>query len=76
MPDPAYYGGTTNREVSSSDIVDAILARGRKAIYRELRKDCIPVIRHEARPGDRIIIMGARDDTLSEYAAEVLAALS
>ncbi|MFO0475768.1 MAG: glutamate ligase domain-containing protein [Alphaproteobacteria bacterium] len=76
MPDPAYYGGTTNREVSSSDIVDAILARGRKAIYHELRKDCIPVIGHEARPGDRIIIMGARDDTLSEFAAEVLAALS
>lgn len=76
MPDPAYYGGTTTREVSSSDIVSAILARGRKAIYQELRKDCIPIIRTEVRPGDRVIIMGARDDTLSEFAAEVLAALS
>lgn len=76
MPDPAYYGGTTNREVTSSDIVSGVIARGRKAIFHELRKDCIPAIRQEARPGDRIIIMGARDDTLSEFAAEVLAALS
>jgi UDP-N-acetylmuramate--alanine ligase len=76
MPDPAYYGGTTNRDVSSSDIVRAIAAKGRQAIYQELRKDCIPVITSHARTGDRIVIMGARDDTLSEFAAEVLAALS
>jgi UDP-N-acetylmuramate--alanine ligase len=25
-----------------------------------------------ARPGDRIIVMGARDDTLSQFAADVL----
>lgn len=76
MPDPAYYGGTTNRDVSSSDIVRAIAAQGRHAIYEELRKDCIPVITSHARAGDRIVIMGARDDTLSEFAADVLAALS
>ena len=28
-----------------------------------------------ARPGDRIVIMGARDDTLSVFAAEILARL-
>jgi UDP-N-acetylmuramate--alanine ligase len=76
MPDPAYYGGTTNRDVSSSDIVRAVAAQGRHAIYEELRKDCIPVITSHARAGDRIVIMGARDDTLSEFAADVLAALS
>ena len=29
----------------------------------------------EARRGDRIAILGARDDTLSEFAADLLAAL-
>ena len=29
-----------------------------------------------ARPGDRIVIMGARDDTLSGFAADVLARLA
>ena len=28
-----------------------------------------------ARPGDRIVIMGARDDTLSSFARELLAKL-
>lgn len=76
MPEPAYYGGTTTREVSSQDIVRGVCALNRNAIYEEHRADCIAVIRREARPGDRIVIMGARDDTLSEFAAQVLAEIS
>ena len=30
----------------------------------------------EARPGDRIVIMGARDDTLSEFARELVERLA
>ena len=29
-----------------------------------------------ARPGDRIVIMGARDDTLSEFASELVTRLT
>jgi UDP-N-acetylmuramate--alanine ligase len=76
MPEPAYYGGTTTRDVSSMDIIRGVSALNRNAIYEEHRADCIAVIRREAKPGDRVIIMGARDDTLSEFAAKVLAALS
>ena len=76
MPEPAYYGGTTTREVSSQDIIRGVSALNRNAIYEEHRSDCIAVIRREAKPGDRIVIMGARDDTLSEFAAQVLSELS
>ena len=76
MPEPAYYGGTTNREVSSQDIIRGVAALNRNAIYEEHRADCVAIIGREARPGDRVIIMGARDDTLSEFAAQVLSALS
>lgn len=76
MPDPAYYGGTTNRVVGSKDIIDAIRQRGRTAIYCEHRADCLPLVTNAARGGDRIIIMGARDDTLSDFADQVLASLS
>jgi UDP-N-acetylmuramate--alanine ligase len=76
MPEPAYYGGTTTREVSSMDIIRGVSALNRNAIYEEHRADCLAIIRREARPGDRIIVMGARDDTLSEFAAQVLASLS
>lgn len=76
MPEPAYYGGTTNREVTSQDIIRGVAALNRTAIYEEHRADCVAIISREARPGDRVIIMGARDDTLSEFAAQVLSALS
>ena len=76
MPDPAYYGGTTVREVGSSDIVEGIVKRSRNAIYVEHRADCLPRLTALAKPGDRIVIMGARDDTLSDFARDVLAALS
>lgn len=76
MPDPAYYGGTTSREVGSSDIVRAIASRGRTAIYQEHRSDCLEIMNRLAIPGDRIVVMGARDDTLSDFAKEVLDRLS
>jgi UDP-N-acetylmuramate--alanine ligase len=31
MPEPVYYGGTTDRSVSSRDVVEAISRRGRQA---------------------------------------------
>ncbi|MFC7498858.1 UDP-N-acetylmuramate--L-alanine ligase [Enterovirga sp. GCM10030262] len=76
MPDPAYFGGTVEREVGSEDIVAGILATGRAAEHIPDRAACAERLRALARPGDRIIVMGARDDTLSEFAAGLLASLS
>lgn len=73
MPDPVYYGGTTDRSVGSDAIVAAIAARGRRAEHIPDRAACGERLAALARPGDRIVIMGARDDTLSVFAAEVLA---
>jgi UDP-N-acetylmuramate--alanine ligase len=76
MPDPVYYGGTADRSVGSGDIIAAVRAAGRNAEHIPARADCGDRLVELARPGDRIAIMGARDDTLSEFAAEVLARLS
>ncbi|MDZ4870334.1 MAG: Mur ligase family protein [Alphaproteobacteria bacterium] len=75
MPDPAYYGGTTTKAVTSADIVKGVATRGRVAHYIADRKACGDKLVTLARPGDRIVIMGARDDTLSEFAAGLLARL-
>ncbi len=72
MPPPVYQGGTTNREVSSIHIIGDVLAGGRKAELLEDRAACGDRLVELARPGDRIVIMGARDDTLSTFAADVL----
>jgi UDP-N-acetylmuramate--alanine ligase len=75
MPEPVYFGGTVDRSVGSRDIVDAVVARGRRAEALADRPACGERLLELARPGDRLVIMGARDDTLSVFAAELLGRL-
>ncbi|MDB5671117.1 MAG: UDP-N-acetylmuramate--alanine ligase, partial [Alphaproteobacteria bacterium] len=75
MPDPVYFGGTVERAVTSADIVADVRAAGRNAEHFADRAEAGRRLAALARPGDRIVIMGARDDTLSSFAEEVLAAL-
>lgn len=76
MCDPAYFGGTVDRSVGSDRITDLITSGGGHAEHIPLREDCGARIAQIARPGDRIVVMGARDDTLSEFARSLLARLS
>ena len=72
IPEPVYYGGTVKREVTSEDIVAGITAKGGAAFAFTDRAACGDKLLALARPGDRIVVMGARDDTLSEFAAELV----
>ena len=74
--DPVYFGGTTDRSVGSESIVEGVAKTGRQAEHIAARKDCGVRLAELARPGDRIIVMGARDDTLSGFAADILDALA
>jgi UDP-N-acetylmuramate--alanine ligase len=76
MPEPVYFGGTTDRSVSSIDIVKAVAARGRDAHIYPDRAQCGDKLVEIAKAGDRIVVMGARDDTLSQFAAGLLARLA
>jgi UDP-N-acetylmuramate--alanine ligase len=70
--DPVYFGGTVDRSIGSESITKAVVAAGGLAEHIASREDCGRRIVELARPGDRIVIMGARDDTLSGFAADVL----
>ena len=76
MPEPVYYGGTTDRSVSSSHIVEGVVAEGRQAEAHATRAECGDRLVELAQPGDRILVMGARDDTLTTFARELLTRLS
>lgn len=76
MPEPVYYGGTTDRSVGSEDIASGVRAAGRHAEALPTRQACGDRLIALARPGDRIVVMGARDDTLSTFAADLVARLS
>ena len=72
MPEPVYFGGTVDRSVGSEDIVFEIQRCGRKAFAFPDRDACGDMLIRLARPGDRIVVMGARDDSLSQFAHELL----
>ena len=71
MCDPVYFGGTTDRSEGSERIVTLIENQGGNAAYIPTRDACGDRLAELAQPGDRIVIMGARDDTLSEFACSV-----
>jgi len=76
MPEPVYFGGTADRSVSSQDITKGVELLGRTACALPDRAACGEKLLSLAKPGDRILIMGARDDTLSDFARELLSRLS
>jgi UDP-N-acetylmuramate--alanine ligase len=74
--DPVYFGGTVDRSAGSERIVELIRTAGGQAEHIPSRADCGDRIVALARPGDRIVIMGARDDTLTQFAKDILARLA
>jgi UDP-N-acetylmuramate--alanine ligase len=73
--DPVYFGGTVDRSEGSERIVRLIESAGGKAEYVPTREAVAGRIAEIARPGDRIAVMGARDDTLTLFAKDLLARL-
>ena len=76
LSDPVYHGGTTSREVGSGDIVAGVRAFGPHAEHLPERADCADRLVALARPGDRIVVMGARDDSLTSFAEHLVERLS
>jgi len=76
MPEPVYFGGTVERTVTTEDIVKGVCANSRTAFAFADRPTCGAKLLELASPGDRIVIMGARDDTLSQFANELLTSLN
>ncbi len=73
--DPVYFGGTVDRSEGSERIVRLIREGGGQAEHIPAREDCAARMAELARPGDRIVVMGARDDTLTVFAKDLLTRL-
>jgi UDP-N-acetylmuramate--alanine ligase len=73
LPDPVYQGGTVDRARGSDWLAAAI---GPKARHIADRSALGEALLAEARAGDTIAILGARDDTLSEFAQSLVERLA
>ncbi len=76
MPDPVYQGGTVARDVTSVDIVRDIAVAGGNALHIADRDAAAAHLVATAHAGDRIVVMGARDDSLSLLATGMLDSLA
>ena len=76
LPDPVYQGGTVKRTRGADWLAEQIKAAGRDAEHIPDRAAIGDAMLAEAREDDRIVVMGARDDSLSEFAAELVERLA
>lgn len=68
-----YAGGTATRDFSSADIAAEIAAQGTNAAFAPSRDWLVERIAQTAEPDNLVLVMGARDPSLSELARAILA---
>lgn len=72
VPEIYYAGGTATKDVSGADIARGVTAAGRDARFLPTRAEILDALSEEAHAGDLVIVMGARDDTLTGFCEEIL----
>lgn len=76
MTDVYYAGGTVTRDVDPGHLVDRLCSQGGNARFIARRDDVIPFVAGRATVGDCVLVMGARDPSLREFADRLLAAIA
>ena len=76
LPDPVYQGGTVDKSRGSDWLAEEIGKHDRQAVHVPERAAIGELLVKDAQPGDRILIMGARDDTLIDFARSLLERLA
>ena len=66
-----YAGGTADQTVTAEDFIQPLTRNGIKALYIPERENIIPMLKKEITQGDIILLMGARDPSLSTFAEKV-----
>lgn len=84
LPDIFYVGGSANlvngevvalpKDISSQDVVGPVAGLGREAHFIPKRSDIVPFLKARCEAGDVVIVMGSRDESLSDFAREIVAA--
>ena len=72
LPDPVYQGGTVEKSRGSDWLAEQVGKRSRQARHIPERASIGDALISDAQPGDRILIMGARDDTLIDFARDLV----
>ena len=74
--DVFYAGGTAARDISSAEVIADILPRLGTAEHAPSRDWLVTRLAAEALPGDLVLVMGARDPSLTELSRQILTRLA
>lgn len=72
IPEIFYAGGSVKKDISSNDLVNYAKSLNVNANFYQSRDEIKAQIVKIAKPHDRIIIMGARDNSLPDFCADIL----
>ena len=72
IPEIFFAGGTVKRDISSLDLVNYGNEKGLNAIFFDTRDQLKQYLLEIAKPNDRIVLMGARDNSITDMGYELL----
>jgi UDP-N-acetylmuramate--alanine ligase len=75
LPEIFYAGGTAAKDISAADYARELKARGKDVRFFSDRAAIPADAAREARSGDLVLLMGARDPSLPRFARDLLSAL-
>jgi UDP-N-acetylmuramate--alanine ligase len=71
MSEIYYAGGTAVKDISANDLIKDLTAKGVNAFFVADRKDLLETMRPHFTPSTTLLLMGARDPSLGEFAKQV-----
>jgi UDP-N-acetylmuramate--alanine ligase len=75
MSEIFYAGGTTTKDISASDLINDLKEKGIDAHFVENRNDIVDAMRPHFTENTVLLLMGARDPSLEQFASQVWAEL-
>jgi UDP-N-acetylmuramate--alanine ligase len=70
-----YAGGTVDKDIQSDALATAVMNSGKQAVYKHDRKELFRDIIKNVKQGDVLLLMGARDPSLADFAVQVFGML-
>lgn len=71
MSEIFYAGGTATKDISANDLINDLREQGKPAYFVEDRKDLLSALRPRFTDNCVLLLMGARDPSLEQFAATV-----
>jgi UDP-N-acetylmuramate--alanine ligase len=75
MSEIFYAGGTATKDISANDLIQDLHTKGCNAFFVEDRNDFVKTVQPHLQENAVLLLMGARDPSLADFAKEVFSNL-